>query len=103
MTTLTLPADLGIEFAATLKETLAPLLEQEGELVIDGSQASRLHCASLQLLATFFQSRHSQQLTTRLQASAALEQAVNLLGLKDTLSDEPQASLPHALNQEKSA
>ena len=103
MTTIALPADLGIESAASLKEALAPHLEQDGELVVDGSQASRLHCASLQLLAAFFLARHDRQHITRLQASPALSQAVNLLGLGHILSDQPQASHPHALNQEKSA
>ena len=90
MTTLTLPADLGIEFAATLKETLAPYLEQDGELVVDGSQASRLHCASLQLLAVFFLARNKNNLPTRLQASSALEQAAALLGLTQTLTGQQQ-------------
>ena len=103
MTTLTLPADLGIESAASLKAMLTEHLAETGALDLDASQASRLHCASLQLLAAFVRSRQANDLPTGLQASPALAQGLGLLGLGFLLGDASQSPLPHALNQEKSS
>lgn len=88
MTTVTLPADLGIESAQTLKETLAAHVSEEA-LQVDASQTSRLHCASLQLLAAFVTSRNAQSLSTGVTGSPAFDQAAALLGLESLLSATP--------------
>lgn len=100
MTRLTLPADLGIESASDLKALLAPLLDDPAEVAIDGSAASRLHCASLQLLAAFLMHRDSHQLATRLEAGPPLAQAFGLGGLGHLLPSGGQETSPQAPNQE---
>jgi hypothetical protein len=53
----TLPADLGIEHAATLHTTLAPLLATIEPVALAAHEVSRLHTASLQVLAAFVRER----------------------------------------------
>jgi anti-anti-sigma regulatory factor len=93
MTLVELPADLGIESSTDLKQLLQPQLGQAGELKLDGSAVSRLHCASLQLLAAFVIARQQAGNPTRLDCSPALAQAIGLLGL-DTLLDAGAAPSP---------
>lgn len=86
MTDIALPADLGIESAADLKQLLQPRLGDAGELQLDGSAVSRLHCASLQLLAAFVIARRQAGNATALDASPALAQAIGLLGLDQVIA-----------------
>jgi hypothetical protein len=53
----TLPADLGIEHAATLHATLAPLLATTEPVALAAHEVSRLHTASLQVLVAFVRER----------------------------------------------
>ena len=100
MTTVTLPADLGIESATDLKTLLTPLLDEVATVVLDGSAASRLHCASLQLVAAFLQHRLSHGLATRIDASEALDQAFGLIGLQPLVADARTVTNTPELNQE---
>ena len=102
MTTVTLPADLGIESAADLKTLLSPLLEHADTVVLDGAAVSRLHCASLQLITAFCKNRQPHGHATRLIASPALDQAVGLLGLDGLVDTGSTTPISPDLNQEKS-
>jgi hypothetical protein len=53
----TLPADLGIEHAATLHATLAPLLATLEPVSLAAHDVRRLHTASLQVLVAFVRER----------------------------------------------
>ncbi|NKF21715.1 STAS domain-containing protein [Solimonas marina] len=85
---LQLPADLGIESVAALKQTLAAQLDA-ASLTIDATAASRLHAAALQLLAAFCRSRKDAGHATRWSAaSASFTDAVRALGLTPMLGFE---------------
>lgn len=86
MTTVQLPADLGIETATDLKDLLSPALDCASAVQLDGQAVSRLHCASLQLLAAFVLARRQAGHDTQLAASAPLSQAIELLGLQALLA-----------------
>ena len=86
MTTVQLPADLGIETATDLKALLAPAVDAAEAVQLDGQAVSRLHCASIQLLAAFVLARRQAGHATHLAASPALTQAVELLGLQALLA-----------------
>jgi anti-anti-sigma regulatory factor len=87
MTIVELPADLGIESATDLKQLLLPAVDIDTEVQLDGQAVSRLHCASLQLLAAFVMARSQGKRPTRINASQALTQALGLLGLQALLDD----------------
>ena len=87
MTIVELPADLGIESATDLKQLLLPAVDVDAEVQLDGQAVSRLHCASLQLLAAFVMARSQGNRPTRITASQALTQAFGLLGLQALLDD----------------
>lgn len=94
MTIVALPADLGIESSAELQQLLLPHVATEGLVQLDGQAVSRLHCASLQLLAAFVMSRRQGNHPTRISASQALGQAFGLLGLQ-ALLDDPSTTSVH--------
>lgn len=100
MTTVELPADLGIESSNDLKQLLQPAVAIDGLVQLDGQAVSRLHCASLQLLAAFLMHRDSHQLATRLEAGPPLAQAFGLGGLGHLLPSGGQETSPQAPNQE---
>lgn len=85
MTIVELPADLGIESSTALKQLLQPQLAVAA-LQLDGSAVSRLHCASLQLLAAFVTARIQAGHVTTISSSPALAQAIALLGLDPLLA-----------------
>ena len=93
MTTVPLPADMGIETATDLKDLLAPALTVEGPVQLDGQAVSRLHCASLQLLAAFVLARNALGQSTDLAPSPALSQAIDLLGLQSLLGTAATTSV----------
>src|SRR3546814_7206440 len=78
-----LPADLGIERLAELRAQLAPTFEMT-VLRIDGSAISRVHGATLQLLAAFCRDRRSEEHTSELQSLMRISYAVFCLTKKKT-------------------
>jgi len=97
MPLISLDHDLSIETCADLKQRLADHLQQPGPLELDGSEASRVHAASLQLLCALFRSREHAGLDTQwVGASPILCEAARLLGLSAVLglSSSP-ISIPH--------
>src|SRR3546814_8578520 len=86
-----LPADLGIERLAELRAQLAPTFEMT-VLRIDGSAISRVHGATLQLLAAFCRDRtaaghvthRSEEHTSELQSLMRISYAVFCLKKKKT-------------------
>jgi anti-anti-sigma regulatory factor len=90
-TTLALPADLGIEHASSLKALLLPAATQPAPVRIDAAAASRLHAATLQLLAAFCRDRRDGGLQTQwVQVSTSLRDAAAVLGLNDLLQLSPE-------------
>ena len=88
----TLPADLGIEHVAALRQALDAHLEAP-QLLLDASAPSRLHAASLQLLAAFCRTRRAAGRGTRWQdASHPFADAVRALGLQTHLQFEGVAA-----------
>jgi hypothetical protein len=59
-----LPTDLGIEHAAALHATLAPLLATLEPVALRAEAVCRLHAASLQVLAAFMRDRAAAGSTT---------------------------------------
>ncbi|KGO98212.1 STAS domain-containing protein [Novilysobacter defluvii] len=91
---LMLPPDLGIEHVADLQALLAPHLEGEAPLALDGSQVRRVHTAGLQLLHAFVRERAGTgRGTAILDPSPTLSDAARLLALEATLGtgNTPQA------------
>jgi len=86
MSLLSLDHDLGIETCANLKQRLADHLQHPAPLQLDGSETSRVHAASLQLLCALFRSREHAGLDTQwVGASPILHEAARLLGLSTAL------------------
>jgi hypothetical protein len=83
----TLPADLGIEHAAALHQTLSPLLATLEPVALVASGVSRLHTASLQVLAAFVRERAAAGYATNWRNPAgALLAAARQLGLSAALA-----------------
>lgn len=86
MPPLELGPDLGIERAAELKETLSAQLDSGRSVVLDLSQAERIHSASLQLLCGFMRERQAAGRKTRIaDPSPAFEEAARALALSSAL------------------
>jgi ABC-type transporter Mla MlaB component len=82
MSTLQIPADLGIEAAEPLLVDLRSKLKGKSTLKLDGSQVSRLHAASLQVLAAVVLQRRGNGLTTEIEnPSDELKAAARISGL----------------------
>ena len=82
----TLPADLGIEHASALHTALSPLLATLEPVALVGPAVSRLHTASLQVLAAFVNERASAGGSTSWrQPSALLRESAIRAGLDATL------------------
>ena len=78
---LRLPADLGIEHVAALRDELAAQLDAT-PLALDAGDVSRLHAAALQLLAAFCRERRDAGRATNWRAaSATLRDGARVLGL----------------------
>ncbi|WP_184408615.1 STAS domain-containing protein [Xanthomonas sp. 3075] len=86
MSTVTLGDDLGIETSADLKQKLAAVLTQDGELVLDAGSVRRIHTASVQLLCAFVQARREAGLHTEFDGcNDTFRDAARLLGVTDAL------------------
>lgn len=86
MPPLELGPDLGIERATELKETLAGQFDSGRSVVIDLSQAERIHSASLQLITAFVRDRQAVGRKTRIaNPSPAFEEAASALALTSAL------------------
>lgn len=86
MPAIELGADMGIEKAGDLKDSLIDELDADGLLEIDGSQVERVHCASLQVLTAFMRERQALGHKSRIvEPSTVFLDAVNVLALKTAL------------------
>ena len=84
-----LPADLGIENAASLRERLEAVLDDEQPVELAGGGVQRLHTAGLQLLALFCRERQKQG-----RAVVWHEPAPMLAGASRLLGLEPVMRVP---------
>jgi len=93
--TVKLPAELGIEQASSLRETLAKNLNEAKAVTLDASDIQRIHAAALQLFCMFCKDRRSagRDVEWR-EPSSALRGAATLLGATTLLSlgMEPDAA-----------
>ena len=90
MSTVEIPADLGIEAAEPLQATLRETLSSKATIELDASQVNRLHAASLEVLAALFMQRNAAGLKTQLQkpsdefkAAARISGLSSLFGLSN--------------------
>lgn len=65
MDTVTLQSDLGIESSAGLKDMLAAHVDVDAPIAVDGAGVQRVHTASLQVLAAWWQARTLHARETR--------------------------------------
>ncbi len=90
-----LPADLGIEQAGSLRETLLKNLNDARNVTLDASEIQRIHAAALQLFCMFCKDRRAagREVSWR-EPSLALRSAATLLGATTLLSlgQEPNAA-----------
>lgn len=90
-----LPADLGIEQAGSLRETLLKNLNDAKNVTLDASEIQRIHAAALQLFCMFCKDRRAagRDVSWR-EPSLALKGAATLLGATTLLSlgQEPDAA-----------
>lgn len=86
MPPIELGQDLGIERAGDLRDQLLEQLDSGRSVVIDGSTVDRVHGASLQVLAAFFNDRHAAGRKTRINApSTTLVDAARVMALTTAL------------------
>ncbi|SDD61450.1 STAS domain-containing protein [Aquimonas voraii] len=82
MSTIQIPEDLGIEAAEPLLEQLRGLAKGKKPLKLDGSKVSRLHAASLQVLAALVLQRRGAGLETQIEnPSDEFKAAARISGL----------------------
>ena len=100
MSTVELGEDLGIETSTELKNRLAPLVAQVGELTLDASQVGRVHTAAVQVLCAFVQARREAGLDTGFHGcTATFRDAARLLGVIQALGlDVPHDNLKSVEN-----
>lgn len=83
---LKLPADLGIENSTALHALLLAHVDDAAPVTLAAGEVTRLHAASLQVLAAFVRTRHTAgQATAWQDPSAELRAAANKLGLLQLL------------------
>lgn len=83
---IALPAELGIEQAAGLRAQLAPRLEENAPVVLDGADVQRIHTAAMQLFCLFCSDRRRAGRDTHWRRpSPALRSAAALLGITTLL------------------
>ncbi|WP_243733017.1 STAS domain-containing protein [Luteimonas yindakuii] len=84
---MTLQSDLGIESSAGLKDMLATHVAVDAPLAVDGAGVQRVHTASLQVLAAWWQARTLHARETRwAEIGEPLRAAVRTLGLDSALA-----------------
>lgn len=100
MSTVELGEDLGIETSTELKNRLASLVAQVGELTLDASQVGRVHTAAVQVLCAFVQARREAGLDTGFHGcTATFRDAARLLGVTQALGlDVPHDNLKSVEN-----
>jgi anti-anti-sigma regulatory factor len=100
MSTVELGEDLGIETSTELKNRLAPLVAQVGELTLDASQVGRVHTAAVQVLCAFVHARREAGLDTGFHGcTATFRDAARLLGVTQALGlDVPHDNLKSVEN-----
>lgn len=82
MSTIQIPEDLGIEAAEPLLEQLRGQAKGKKPLKLDGSKVSRLHAASLQVLAALVLQRRGAGLETQIEnPSDEFKAAARISGL----------------------
>lgn len=90
-----LPAELGIEQAGSLRETLMKNLNDVRNVTLDATEIQRIHAAALQLFCMFCKDRRAagRDVSWR-EPSLALRGAATLLGASTLLSlgQEPEAA-----------
>jgi ABC-type transporter Mla MlaB component len=85
-TTLTLEAQCVVSDAATLKESLASLLDEPLAVTLDISALQRIDTAGVQLITAFIRERATRGRAVEWQGSApVLQSAAQLLGLTSLL------------------
>lgn len=85
--TIRLPADLGIEHASALQETLLAQSGSAKPVTLDASDIQRIHTAALQLFCMFCSDRRRAGRETHWrEPSAALRSAAALLGATTLLA-----------------
>lgn len=90
MSAVPLGEDLGIESCAELKDRLAPCLDEQRTLLLDGSRVARVHTAGVQVLCALVRSRAEAGLRTELDGcSQTLHDAIRLLGLGEQFGLAP--------------
>jgi ABC-type transporter Mla MlaB component len=78
---LRLPADLGIEHAATLKSQLQQLAAEAGDVTLEAEDVERIHGAALQLFCLFCRDRRAGDREVHFaKPSKALASAAALFG-----------------------
>ncbi len=88
--TLTLPEDLGIAQAASLRAELLKYLDSDADMSIEGGENPRLHAAGLQLIAALLRDRQATGRSWHWdQLSPALREAAASLGLNELLQIPP--------------
>lgn len=86
MSSLELPADLGIEAAEPLRDALLKKVGGKQVLKLDAAQVGRMHAASLQVLAALFIQRRAAGLETRIEnATDDVKSAARITGLSALL------------------
>jgi ABC-type transporter Mla MlaB component len=84
--TMNLPAELGIDSVAALKEQLGKLIAEPSKVVLDGAEVSRVHTAALQLFCLFCRDRRAEGREVEFgRPSPALLSAAALLGASTLL------------------
>jgi ABC-type transporter Mla MlaB component len=85
-TTMTLPAELGIDSVAALKGQLGKLVAEPAKVVLDAAEVGRVHTAALQLFCLFCRDRRAEGREVEFgRPSPALLSAAALLGASTLL------------------
>jgi ABC-type transporter Mla MlaB component len=85
-TSVSLPADLGIDVAASLYRDLLAQVDNPGVVTLEAQDVARIHTAALQLFCMFCQDRRSAGRETHWrQPTEALRSAAALLGVTTLL------------------
>ena len=83
---VSLPADLGIDVAASLYRDLLAQVDNPGLVTLDAQDVARIHTAALQLFCMFCQDRRAAGRETNWrQPTEALRSAAALLGVTTLL------------------
>lgn len=84
--TIALPAEVGIEQAATWRVRLLKLVDHAGTVTLDARDVAQIHTAAVQLFCMFCNDRRNAGRDTRWrEPSTALRSAASLLGVTTLL------------------